>query len=326
MVEVNRRSVSERDRPGSWSGIIHDFFGESNVSVREQDRFCAEVVHSEFGNLQISKITSSSEFTERTTRHVKRDARDNFVLVNVRKGVVRLKQRARDCEILSGAFALFDLNSPWTWQHPQQTEIINVTVPGAMLRARLRTLDRLVCAPKSANSGLWKVASDLVTSLTEQLPHLHPSAGFGYGGHLVELIAVALEADETDALEAGNASVRTILHRRCVGFIRANLADPTLDPETISSAMGISVRYLHRIFQDAGQSVCAALRDLRLHAAHRALADPATLRIPVSEIALRCGFKSQAHFAVAFKAKYGLPATEWRRQARHLIKLTGFAA
>jgi AraC-like DNA-binding protein len=76
------------------------------------------------------------------------------------------------------------------------------------------------------------------------------------------------------------------------------------------------VRYLHRVFQDESETVCASLRELRLDAARKALANPANGRIAISEIALRSGFKSAAHFAAAFKSKYGISASEWRRSAQ----------
>jgi AraC-like DNA-binding protein len=316
MVEVNRRTVSERDQPGAWGEVIHGFFGESNVRWREQDRFSGAVLHCHFGNLDFSRITSSSEFTERTSRHVRKDGRDHFVLVNVRDGAVQLKQRARDCEIPTGAFALFDLNSPWTWEHTHPTEIINITIPGFMLRSRLRMVDQLVCVPTEGKAGLWGITSDLMRSLSEQLASVTSPAACSYSSHLVELIALAFEAGETDALESQHAPVRIALRRRCLSFMRANLADPSLDPEKISAAMGISVRYLHRIFQDESETVCVSLRDLRLEAARRALENSANGQLPVSEIALRAGFKSPAHFAAAFKSKYGLSATEWRRGAQ----------
>ena len=315
MVEVNRRTVSERDQPGVWDEVIHGFFGESNVRWREQDRFSGNVLHCHLGNLDFSRITSSSEFTERTSRHVRKDGRDGFVLVNVRNGVVQLKQRGRDREIPTGAFALFDLNSPWTWEHVRQTEIINLTIPAFMLRSRLRTVDQLVCIPTDGKTGLWGITSDLMRSLSEQLASVTSPAAYSYSSHLVELIALALEAGDIDLLESENTSVRTALRRRCIGFMRANLADQALDPERISSSMGISVRYLHRVFQDESETVCASLRELRLDAAHKALATPANGRIAISEIALRSGFKSPAHFAAAFKGKYGISATEWRCSA-----------
>ena len=323
MVEINRRTFSGQDQPNSWRRLIHGFFGESNVNIREQDHFCANALHCHFGNLEISRIASSSEFTERTLRHVRQDGRDHFVLVNVRDGLVQLKQRARDCKLPTGAFALFDLNSPWKWEHAREAETINITIPAFMLRSRLRTVDQLVCIPSDGNTGLWAVTSDLMHSLTEHLACVSPPAAYCYSSHLVELIALAFEAGETDALESDNAPVRTALRRRCIGFMRANLADQALDPERISSSLGISVRYLHRIFQDEKETVCASLRDLRLEAANKALANPANGQIAISEIALRCGFKSSAHFAAAFKCKYGISATEWRRSAQIRANLAG---
>jgi AraC-like DNA-binding protein len=323
MVEVNQRIVWERDRPGAWGELIHSFFGQSNVRLREEDQFHANVVHCHFGNLEISRIRSSCEHTERTPRHVRQDGRDHFVLVNVHNGVVQLKQRGRDREIKAGTFALFDLNSPWLWEHPRHTEIINITIPAFMLRSRLRMVDQLVCTPNDGRTGLWGITSDLVRSLSEQLASVTTPAAYSYSSHLVELIALAFESDEADTLERDNASVRTALRRRCIGFMQANLADQALDPEKISSSLGISVRYLHRIFQDESESVCASLRDLRLEAAHNALANPANGKLPVSEIALRSGFKSAAHFAAAFKTKYGISATEWRRNPPINIPGTG---
>ena len=75
--------------------------------MREQDRFSANVVHCHFGSLEISRITVPCEFTERTPRHVRKDGRDHFVLVNVRNGVVQLKQRGRDREIPSRRVCAF---------------------------------------------------------------------------------------------------------------------------------------------------------------------------------------------------------------------------
>ena len=95
--------------------------------------------------------------------------------------------------------------------------------------------------------------SDLVRSLSEQLASVTTPAAYSYSSHLVELIALAFESDEADTLERDNASVRTALRRRCIGFMQANLADQALDPEKISSSLGISVRYLHRIFQDESE-------------------------------------------------------------------------
>lgn len=60
----------------------------------------------------------------------------------------------------------------------------------------------------------------------------------------------------------------------------------------------------------------AFLNDYRLPAAAAVLADPAQRRLPVLTIALDHGFGSIGPFNRAFRERYGLTPTEYRRQAQ----------
>jgi AraC family transcriptional regulator, glycine betaine-responsive activator len=71
----------------------------------------------------------------------------------------------------------------------------------------------------------------------------------------------------------------------------------------IARRVGQSIRQLERIFaHHLNQSPQAYYRNLRLMRA-RALIDGSAL--PISEIALACGFATQSHFARIFKVRYG---------------------
>ncbi|MBF2937786.1 helix-turn-helix domain-containing protein, partial [Pseudomonas aeruginosa] len=50
----------------------------------------------------------------------------------------------------------------------------------------------------------------------------------------------------------------------------------------------------------------------RLERARQLLASPQGRRLDVAEVAYRHGFSSQAHFARAFKARYGMTPSEAR--------------
>jgi AraC-like DNA-binding protein len=69
------------------------------------------------------------------------------------------------------------------------------------------------------------------------------------------------------------------------------------------------------VFEESGESVCEFLRSTRLEASKAELADPQKASTQIREIARRVGFRSQAHFAAAFKSRYGVSATEWRKTA-----------
>ena len=96
-------------------------------------------------------------------------------------------------------------------------------------------------------------------------------------------------------------------------FIEANLGDPDLDPEEIARASFISRRYLHKLFEAEGTSVCQWIRTSRLERCRRDLLDPALGHRTILEIASRWGLPGPQHFSRLFRATYGCSPSELRR-------------
>jgi transcriptional regulator GlxA family with amidase domain len=79
----------------------------------------------------------------------------------------------------------------------------------------------------------------------------------------------------------------------------------------IARRIGLSQRRLEMLFADhLGTSPARFYRDLRLDEARRMITDT---RMPLQEVALRCGFSGQAAFARAFRARFGTTASTLRR-------------
>lgn len=314
MVEVYRELLPSRDAAITWPGLINDLFGQTEVAIGDVLDFRGSITHARLGSLDLVDVASTREVSKRTARHIVRDNRDSFILVNVVRGSVRLQQSPHNIDMPAGSFTLYASGRPLLWSHDEHAEIRNVAIPGSMLRGRLRNVDRLLCRPNSDRIALWRLTSDFLISLAGQLRRLPGHAAHGIAGQLFELVTLALETDEDDLpLETG--SVRAALRRKCDTYIRSRIADPSLDRETIAAAVGMSVRSLHRIFREADQTVGDFIREARLGAAHAMLTDPGKAHLSIAEIACRAGFRSQAHFANVFKDGYGLVAGECRRQA-----------
>ena len=98
-------------------------------------------------------------------------------------------------------------------------------------------------------------------------------------------------------------------------FIEANLGDPDLDPEGIARASFISTRYLHKLFEAEGTSVCQWIRAARLERCRRDLLDPALSHLTILAIASRWGLPGPQHFSRLFRATYGCSPSEWRRRS-----------
>ena len=115
-----------------------------------------------------------------------------------------------------------------------------------------------------------------------------------------------------DAATQGDhiASLRLLRAER---FIADHLSDAELEAEAVAGHMAMSLRNLNRVFEQHGCSVTQWIWRERLALAHRQLlARPST---PIGDIALGCGFSTQAHFAREFKHRYGLTPTLHRSTA-----------
>lgn len=92
--------------------------------------------------------------------------------------------------------------------------------------------------------------------------------------------------------------------RRAEEFLRANL-ERRVTLEEVAAAAGCHIRSLQLAFRQwRGTTPLAAFREMRLDAAHAALArrDP---ELSVAEAARRLGFSHQGRFAQAYRRRYG---------------------
>jgi len=98
------------------------------------------------------------------------------------------------------------------------------------------------------------------------------------------------------------------------GFIEDHLTNAGLNAARIAAGIGISERHLSRAFAATGTSVPQFVLARRLEHARALLAfAPET---PVGEVAARCGFGSATHFSQAFRMRFGMRASDLRRQIR----------
>ncbi|MBN9085151.1 MAG: hypothetical protein BGP06_19795 [Rhizobiales bacterium 65-9] len=313
MVAVTLQRADNRQPRESWQGIVSNLFGLSEARLRDEFDFRGEAAHSRIGDLDLTTIACSSEYVERSARHINEDNREIVVLVNVRRGELHLRQgKVAHC-LAAGTSLLYAPNAPFFWEHEQSTEVQNVAVPRRLLAAAVPQLDKHFLIPRNNHTGMWRVAADFVGSLSNEMLRIPDAAAGTYARQLIDLIAIAIEADSNE-LHIENSSVRSATLRRCIGHIRQHLHDPLLTPTHIADTVGISLRYLHRIFSDAGASVGEVILAERLKFAYARLADPMHRRLRIAEIAYRAGFRSQAHFAHAFRARYSMSPSDRRKQ------------
>lgn len=278
------------------------------------------------GGIELLTVFADQHATIKQIGALAGEKSDRFALILVDGGSVQVTQRGRRCRIERSQYALFDCSAGISITEHHDAKLLCVFIPHFQLHARLRNVPAIIAQTFAATGSPWRIAANLARAFSKEIKHIPLPLTYTYAGQLVEAVSIAIETD----LRLPDFSAREALFRRCASFVRGNLADRSLDPQKIADAMRISVRYLHKVFEQSGESVCEFLRSTRLEASKLELADPQKASIQIREIAHRVGFRSQAHFAAAFKSRYGVSATEWRKISMKITEADaheiGFAA
>ena len=93
--------------------------------------------------------------------------------------------------------------------------------------------------------------------------------------------------------------------------IRDNLAIGKLSPDFLAEKLRVSRASLYRVFAPHG-GIMRYVQERRLVAVRAALSDPLETR-KLSRIAADLGFNSEAHFSRAFRQRFGVTASEYRK-------------
>jgi AraC-like DNA-binding protein len=305
-------SADAKDARRAWCDFIDDKFGLSSMSFGNEATFAGEIKCSSLGFLTLTEIRATREYGERTKKQVSKAQNERFVLVLLRAGSLKVTQAGRACVLGPNTFTLFDCNAPYTFQHVEPTDVLDVSMPADVVRSRLKRADDLVATPLRADAGLGRVMADVVQSLAREAPHIAASAADGCAGSVADMFGVLFDSACDAGLPIGDSAVRSAIYRRCVAFIEDNLDDAQLGPATISAAVGISVRYLHKIFHAAGESAGDYVRRRRLARSCEDLIDVRNRHLRIKEIAFRYGFRNPAHFSDAFKIQHGVSPRDMR--------------
>ncbi len=169
-----------------------------------------------------------------------------------------------------------------------------------------RLVERVVRDPvlPVLSRELWDMKEDGLTML---------EADHSVALVLARLARQARPEGAAAASASGRAQLSPANLRRAKEFLQANVArDPALDE--IATATGLSPFHFLRGFKAAtGRTPFQWLQDLRIEMACGLLA---ATDMPIAQLALEVGFKTQSHFGVVFRRLTGTTPARWRAEMR----------
>ncbi|MCY4344751.1 MAG: helix-turn-helix domain-containing protein [Gammaproteobacteria bacterium] len=302
--EKDTSDFQESDRREYWREVICDEFVRLDCDRLSKDFRGRLHGGNAVGELRFAEVLADPQRVERSRRQIAKYSEADFLISFQLSGNGLVRQNGREALLTPVTFALYDSTQPYSLTFEQRFHQLVIQMPKSVLSRHLMNPEQYTAIPISGHSGLGAVLSDFIFSLAREMNETH-AALEELSENLVNMIAIALSSSVMLSQVGDHRVVRELRKRRIRQYIETNLYDPNLSNQQIADALHISVRYLHKLFDDETETVHAMILNKRLERARQLLSDSAFRGQSIGRIAVSTGFTSAAYFSSAFKKRYG---------------------
>lgn len=305
-------SVRPPERVKAWQAAVHNACVPMTLFIdKDADRFSGEILSQDIKDLCLSLVQANRHIARHDKSQIARTEGD-FLLISMQiAGEGYLEQDDRSTKVDAGEFVVYESGRQYQWSIPQGFKQLVARVPRHLLRHRLDSPERCTARAISCKTGLGKIAFDYFSSLFDQAETLAPGHSQMLLDSSVDFIAATL-ATQFDCQTGLRTNLQSLHLKQAYSFIDDHIKNPELGPEMIAHFMGISVRYLHHLFQTNETSVNRHILLKRLSGCARAMSHPRHANTSISAIAFDWGFNSSAHFSRVFRAEFGVSPREYK--------------
>ncbi len=315
MINFSTDDFQPHERFDHWCEVrARNLFGVT-ISLDRADRthfrgrFSAVTV----GGAILSEMQASPYMVSRGTEDISRASSDSLCIYQQVGGASWFDSKGEgEFRIAANELAISHSDLPYltapTTAHGFDLRVLKIPLAGRDMFAR--RAQGLAPSLLRDDPRLKMVISASVAALVADAAK-NPYTDFDHAvGHLAQLALLA-----RGRVTPGSPETRAALR---FGFLNAvhhifaqNLHRPSLSPLGAATALRISVRQLHLLFEPTGRSFARTLMMMRLAEARRMLVGGMSTR-PVSDVAYACGFDSMATFYRVFRQSYGMTPNELR--------------
>jgi len=314
---IDTTAVPPRERLDFWSESSRDAYHPVQIRSPEPERFWARMWGYELGPITVFRIAAAANTMIRSSRAIARGDPECLHLEVILRGQMNAAQEGRTDIARSGDVISYETSHPAVFRADRPFESLVVRVPRRLLGPEAPRISALTAIALSGSDPLPGAAAAFFQGL---------AAGLAAGTIGADEVPAAVRrvVDVVRDLYCGSSAVREpqrLSSRAEIlltieSFIEDNLGDPALEPAVIARASYISPRYLHKLFEAEGTTVCRWIRASRLERCRDDLRDPGLAHQTMLAIATRWGMPGAQQFSRAFRRAYGCSPREFRRDGR----------
>ncbi|GID28203.1 helix-turn-helix domain-containing protein [Paractinoplanes brasiliensis] len=302
------------DRLAAWESATSASLIPTEIASPDPLAFTARLGVAALGDAQVTSLSYTSLFSRRSPRAIRICDPEFYQVGLIGGGRQRIDQDGVRAVLVGGQFVIYDSSRPFEAVTGDGiSKSIVLQFPKRLLPVAPAQIARLCATPLPATHGIGRLLAQFLVTVRDDHDD-YTGRDAKRLGHTAVDLTTAMVAHHLERDDPPLRSPSHVLYLQIMAYVERHLDRPGLAPGSVASAHRISLRYLHRIFQQHHHtSVAAHIRTRRLERAARDLLDPRLTQHTVASIATRWGFDRPSDFSRAFRHHTGLSPHEYRR-------------
>lgn len=234
-----------------------------------------------------------------------------YGVLAVRNGRERVRQGDAACELGPGDLMI------WDAAHPIDFEVLDVLEKSTLFitkdqLVRIAGISNLPVGRLESRRGFGALLFERMRGASDLIEDFQTDGAERLGQALTQDLLNVIATPRANTV----ISTRQALRQRALRIIEARFEDYTFSPGAMADELGVSLRTLHKAFEDHEDTVAGRIRKHRLQAVKSDLRKPELKHCSITHISFARGFTSPEHFSRVFRAEYGVSPRAYRR--RHI--------
>ncbi|MBX3572274.1 MAG: helix-turn-helix domain-containing protein [Mesorhizobium sp.] len=295
--------LAPTQRYSAWRDAICDVYVHVDVKATDPDNYRGFIREAKFGDVVMTDILLSEQRIRRNREHISKLDKDCYYLQLIHRGNLSVLQHGSTHRSNAARGAIFCATEQYELQCHGEVRSFYLEIPRDDFAQRFPRERIPVSASLNTTRGLGRIATEFCATLATEGSKLEDTIRAGLGNQLMDVLAFTLLSSEGD-MPAAEGSVKKARLMSVQRWIEDHIGNPHLSLETIAAANGMSLRYLHALFEPCEMSASEWIWNRRLQLCYDCLARGDGRSITL--IAFDHGFNSSAHFSTLFRRKYGI--------------------
>ena len=278
----------------------------ADIRAADNEPMNAAIAAYELGEIVVARSSSSPARYFRDERIIERGAFNDRVILRLSQGGQAHGDFGKNSslDVKEGDIYVSDLSQPVELQ-VDNSEYINLLVPRRLMGESTRPLHGSVLRREHLPC---RMLTQHLLRLVDMLPLLEDAHATTVAQ---ATLAVVKKCFQIASREHGSHLWAERMRAELLAYISTQIGDSDLSAATLQRRFKISRTQLYRLFADLG-GIQHYIREKRLEVVLRALRDHPGQTI--SETIFQFGFSNERQFQRAFRAHYGMTASEARER------------